>query len=250
MRQFAGFGSAAQTNARFKYLLEHGDPRALRGLRPAHAHGPRSGSPAVPGRGGEVRGGGDVAAGHGDAVRRHPPRRRHHVDDDQLAGRDDARLLHPGGREAGGAPGPARRHDPGGHPEGVHRPEGVHLPAPAEHADHRGHDPLLHRAHAEVEHDLHLRLPHPRGGLHRRPGAGLHAARRDRVRAVVRGRGHGRGRLRPPPQLLLQLALRLLRGDREVPGGPPHLGTHDEGALRGEEPALLDAAASTPRPRG
>src|SRR5450432_1017190 len=24
MRQFAGFGSAAQTNARFKYLLEHG----------------------------------------------------------------------------------------------------------------------------------------------------------------------------------------------------------------------------------
>src|SRR5215472_11460949 len=25
MRQFAGFGSAAQTNARFKYLLEHGN---------------------------------------------------------------------------------------------------------------------------------------------------------------------------------------------------------------------------------
>ncbi len=24
MRQFAGYGSAAQTNARFKYLLEHG----------------------------------------------------------------------------------------------------------------------------------------------------------------------------------------------------------------------------------
>src|SRR5262245_61455387 len=24
MRQFAGFGSAAQTNARFKYLLDHG----------------------------------------------------------------------------------------------------------------------------------------------------------------------------------------------------------------------------------
>ena len=101
------------------------------------------------------------------------------------------------GEKQGVAPGEARGHAADRHPEGVHRPEGVHLPAAAEHADHRGHDPLLHRAHAEVEHDLDLRLPHPRGGLDRGPGAGLHAARRDRVRAVVRGRRDGRGRLRP-----------------------------------------------------
>ena len=138
-----------------------------------------------------------LAPGHGDALRRHPARRRHHLDDDQLAGRDDAGVLHPGGREAGRRRREARGDDPGRHPEGVHRPEGVHLPAPAQHADHRGHDPVLHRAHAEVEHDLHLRLPHPRGGLHRGPGAGLHPPRRDRVRAVVRGRGDGRGRFAP-----------------------------------------------------
>ena len=32
---------------------------------------------------------------------------------------------------------------------------------------------------------------------------------------------------------------RLLRGDREVPRGAPHLGAADEGALRREEPALV-----------
>ena len=42
----------------------------------------------------------------------------------------------------------------------------------------------------------------------------------------------------PRLSLLLQLAQRLLRGDRQVPRGAPHLGAHDEGALRGEEPAL------------
>jgi methylmalonyl-CoA mutase N-terminal domain/subunit len=40
-----------------------------------------------------------------------------------------------------------------------------------------------------VEHGLDLRLPHPRGRLDRAAGAGLHAARRHRVRAVRRRRG-------------------------------------------------------------
>ena len=249
MRQFAGFGSAAQTNARFKYLLEHGGARAVGRLRPADADGPRPGPPAVARRGGQVRRRGHVARRHGDALRGHPARRGHDLDDDQLAGGDAARLLHPGGGEAGRRAGEAGRHAAGRHPEGVHRPEGVHLPAAAQHADRRGHDPLLHRAHAEVEHDLDLGLPHPRGGLDGGAGAGLHAARRDRVRAVVRGRRDGRGQLRAAAVLLLQLAQRLLRGDREVPRGAADLGAHDEGALRGEEPALVDAAASTPRRR-
>ena len=58
--------------------------------------------------------------------------------------------------------------------------------------------------------------------------------------------GHGRGQLRPAPLLLLQLAQRLLRGDREVPRGAADLGAHDAGALRGEEPALVDAALPHP----
>ena len=56
--------------------------------------------------------------------------------------------------------------------------------------------------------------------------------------------------LRAPAQLLLQLPQRLLRGDREVPGGPAHLGAHHEGALRGEEPALLDVPLPHPDRRG
>ena len=35
----------------------------------------------------------------------------------------------------------------------------------------------------QLEHDLHQRLPHPRGGLDRRPGGGLHAGQRHRLRA-------------------------------------------------------------------
>ena len=179
----------AQTNERFKYLLAHGghglsvafDLPTLMGRDPDH--------PLSLGEVGKCGVAVTSLAGHGDAVRRHPAGRGHHLHDHQLAGGHAAGLLHPGGREAGRAAGEAGGHHPGRHPEGVHRPEGVHLPAAAEHARDRGHDPLLHRAHAEVEHDLHLRLPHPRGGLDGRPGAGLHPARRDRVRAVVRGRG-------------------------------------------------------------
>ena len=48
MRQFAGFGSAPQTNERFKYLLAHGSHGLSRGLRPAHPHGPRSRPSACP----------------------------------------------------------------------------------------------------------------------------------------------------------------------------------------------------------
>ena len=77
---------------------------------------------------------------------------------------------------------------------------------------------------AEVEHDLGQRVPHPRGGRDGAAGAGLHAARRDRIRAVRRRRGPRRGRVRPAHLVLLQRPQRLLRGDREVPGGAQALG--------------------------
>ena len=50
----------------------------------------------------------------------------------------------------------------------------------------------------------------------------------------------------PAAQLLLQRPHRLLRGDRQVPGGPAHLGPLDEGALR--RPAGALAAAALPHP--
>ena len=68
------------------------------------------------------------------------------------------------------------------------------------------------------------------------------------VEAAVR-RGLRRRRLRAAALLLLQRAQPPLRGGREVPRGPPHLGPHDEGALRREGPARASRCASTRRPR-
>ena len=36
MRQYAGFGTAAESNARYQYLIAPGPNRAVGGLRPAH----------------------------------------------------------------------------------------------------------------------------------------------------------------------------------------------------------------------
>ena len=113
---------------------------------------------------------------------RHPARRGVHVDDDQRAGGDHARLLRRGRRAPGHAAGAARGHDPDGHPQGVHRPEGVVLPdRPGDAAGHR-HDRVLLRADAALAPDLDLRLPHPRGRLDGPAGAGVHAQGRLHLR--------------------------------------------------------------------
>ena len=140
MRQFAGFGSAAQTNARFKYLLEHGggglsvafDLPTLMGRDPDH--------PLSLGEVGKCGVAVSSLAGHGDALRRDPARQGHHLDDDQLPGRRCCSPSTSGGRAGRGRAGDARGHAAERHPEGVHRPEGVHLPAAAEHADRGRHD--------------------------------------------------------------------------------------------------------------
>ena len=75
---------------------------AERRVRPADAHGPRPRPRAVARRGWEVRGQHRVARRHGDALRRHPARRHHDVDDDQLAGVDAVRDVSRRRRAAGG----------------------------------------------------------------------------------------------------------------------------------------------------
>ena len=76
----------------------------------------------------------------------------------------------------------------------------------------------------QLEHDLGERVSHPRSRLDGGAGAGVHAARRHRVRAVRRRRRARRRRVRAADVVLLQLAQRLLRGDREVPRGAQDLG--------------------------
>ena len=104
-------------------------------------------------------------------------------------------------------------------------------------------DALHDRGDAAVAPDLDLRLPHPRGGLDRRAGAGVHARRtgsptsRRRWRAGLDGR-----RVRARACRSSSTPHRLLRGDRQVPRRAPHLGALDARALRRDRRALAAAA--------
>ena len=70
------------------------------------------------------------------------------------------------------------------HPEGVHRAEGVHLPAARVDAPHHRRLCVLREGSAALEHGVGERVSHSRGRLDGAAGAGVHAARRHRVRAV------------------------------------------------------------------
>ena len=82
--------------------------------------------------------------------------------------------------------GQARRHHAERHAQGVHRPEGVDLAARVRGADGGRHHRVLRPARAALQPGVDLRLPHPRGGLDRGAGAGLHPGRRLRLRARPR----------------------------------------------------------------
>ena len=248
MRQFAGFGTVEETNERFHYLLDHGQT----GLSTAFD------MPTLMGYDSDhVRSLGEVGR-EGVAV-------------DSL---DDMEQLFEGiplggvstsmtinapaaillafyvlvGEKQGVAAGEARRHDPDRHPQGVHRPEGVVLPDRAGAAAGHRHDRVVLAADAALAPGLDLRLPHPRGRLDRPAGARLHAQGRLHLRRAGARARPRRRRLRPPPLLLLQRPHRLLRGDRQVPGGAPDLGAGDARHLRRQARGV--DAAPLPRPDG
>ena len=87
-----------------------------------------------------------------------------------------------------------RRHAADRHLQGVHRAEGVAVPAAAAPAADRRPDGVLRRARAQVPPDQRQRLPHPRSGRDRGAGARVHARRRVRLR---RARPAARPRRRP-----------------------------------------------------
>ena len=104
MRQFAGFGTAEETNERFRYLLDHGQTGLSTAFDMPSLMGHDSDHPRSLGRGGPRGRGHRLARRHGDALRRHPAGRGVHLDDDQRARRGDAGLLR-GGRRAPGRAG-------------------------------------------------------------------------------------------------------------------------------------------------
>ena len=233
MRQFAGFGTAEETNERFRYLLDHGQT----GLSTAFD------MPSLMGHDSDhVRSLGEVGR-EGVAIdtlddmqtlfARDRPRRGHGVDDDQRAGGDHDGVLRRRGRGGGGAARAPGRHDPGRHPEGVHRAEGVVLPGRSGDAAAGRHDAVVDARDAALASGLDQRLPHPRGRFDGGAGAGLHAQGRPDVRRAAGRARDGRRRFRAASELLLQRPRRLLRGDRQVPRGAPDLGARAARHLSG-----------------
>ena len=198
--------------------------RPLGRVRPADPARLRLGRPCREGRGRPHRRRHRLDRGHARRLRRHPARPGLDVDDDQRA-RRALLLLYELAAEEQGVPGEqAPRHRPERHPQGVHRPRELHLPAAAVDADHDRPLRLLRGAAAALQHDLHLRVPHPRGGLDGGPGACLHGRERHRL---LRGGGRGRPlarRVRRARLVLLQRPQRLPPGGGEVPRGPPAVG--------------------------
>ena len=187
MRQFAGFGTAEETNERFHYLLAHGqtglstafDMPSLMGHDSDHAALARRGRPRGRGR--------RHARRHGDAVRGHRPRRGLGLDDDQRARGDHARLLRRGRRGQG-------RSAPSGSRGTIQTDILKEYIAQKEWCF--PVDPAMRLVGDMIEWcsdrdaalapGLDLRLPHPRGRLDRRAGAGLHAQGRPDLRRAGR----------------------------------------------------------------
>ena len=172
------------------------------------------------------------------------------LDDDQRPGADRLAMYVAVAERPAARARAAVRHDPERHPEGVPGPEGVHLPAAA-------------LAAAGHRHDRASRPPRCRACTRSRSPATTSAKRARRParswpsrwptasptsRRPSRGRPRRRRRSRPGSRFFFNCPPRLLRGDRQVPGRPAHLGPLDAGPLRRHATSARCASASTPRP--
>ena len=168
MRQYAGMGTADDTNRRFRYLLEHGQTGLSTAFDLPTQMGLDSDHPRAEGEVGKTGVAIDSHRGHGAALRRDPARSGLDVDDDQRHGADPAAALRAGRRRTGAS----RRPTLSGTvqndilKEYAARGTYIYPPEPVDAADHRPVR-LLQRAHPEVEHDLDQRLPHARGRARR-----------------------------------------------------------------------------------
>ena len=108
--------------------------RALRRVRSPHADGLRRRRSARGRRGGEGRSLDQLVRRLRASLRRHSHRPGDDFDDHQRHGRDPPRNVCRDRETAGRRRRPCRRHDAERHPEGVHRPRDVYLPAATLHA--------------------------------------------------------------------------------------------------------------------
>ena len=223
MRMFAGFGAAEDTNARFRQLLAAGQTGLSIAYDMPTLYGYDTDDPEAEGEFGTC---GVAVSSLADMEVLLDGLPLERVSTSMTINSPAApiwAMYIVAAEKAGVAARPPRGDDPERHPQGVRRPEGVPVPAGAVDAPGDRHHRVRDARAAALEHGLDQRLPHPRGGLDRGPGAGLHHRRRDGLRrGGPRARPAGR-RLRAAPVVLLQQPQRLLRGDRQVPRVAPHL---------------------------
>ncbi len=188
------------------------------GVRPRHPPRLRLRPPPRRRRRRNGRRGNRFHSRHAPAVRRYRPVHRLGLDDDERCGAADPRALRGGRRGTGRTAGEAGRDHPERHPQRVHGPQHLHLPAEAVDADHLRHLRIHQRADAEVQLDLDLRLSHPRGRGDSGFGVGLHAGRRRRVHQGRPGRRPVHRQVRAATVLLLGHRDELLHGGRQAAG--------------------------------
>ena len=226
IRQYAGYGTASDANARFRYLLAQGQPGLSVAFDLPTQMGLDSDDPRSTGEVGQV----GVAI---DSVRDM---------EDLFVGiplsavstsmtiNAPAPVLVAMYVVAAERQGLDRGVDHGDGPErraqGVRRSRNLHLSAASVTAPRCGSDRLVHAQRAEVQSDLAVRISHPRGGKHRRAGDGVRDRQRVRIRSGVHRARRRRRRVRAQALVDLQHPHRFLRGDRQVPSAATSLVAH------------------------
>ncbi len=224
MRQYAGFATAAESNARYRYLLARGTTGLSVAFDLPTQLGYDSDAPQARGEVGKVGVAIDSVTDMEtlfdgiplDAVTVSMTINAPGLDPARDAARRRAAARHSVRQ--------ARRHDSERRAQRVRGARYLHLPAAPFDAPRDRRDGVLRRQRAAVEYDLDLRLPHSRGGLDGRRRDRVHALQREGIPA--RG-ARGRPRHRPHRAahlLLLERAQRFLRRGRQVPRGARALG--------------------------
>ena len=129
MRQYAGFGTAAESNRRYRYLLEQGTTGLSVAFDLPTQIGYDSDDPHALGEVGRVGVAIDSLEDMETLLEGIPLDTSLHLDDDQRHRRDPARPLRRGGATARHPGGRALGHGPERHPEGVRGPRDLHLSA-------------------------------------------------------------------------------------------------------------------------
>ena len=184
MRQFAGFGTARQTNERFKFLLAKGQTGLSTAFDLPTLMGLDSDDARSLGEVGRL----GVAVDTLDDIRQL-------FDGINLADVSVSMTINApaiivmafylaNAQDHGVDWKAAARHDPERYPQGIPRPERVCLPPGAACPPGVRRDRVLRRARAPMECRVDKRLPHPRGGLDGGAGASFHPGRRLRITSI------------------------------------------------------------------